>query len=162
MHNNLLIRPTRSIWFYLAAVMAGLILLLNSSAHANHKVSQNYTGQVIEGYDPVAYFTMGKAVPGSEVYCYRWLGAEWHFTNSEHRKMFLANPGKYIPQYGGYSSVSALFGEHYRADPKAWKIIDDKLYLFYKKQNSNVWKTGWTRAQAADRQWEKTKAGLLQ
>lgn len=161
MHNNHWFQPKQNMRFYLAVVVSSLMLIFSLNVHATHDISKNYKGQVIEGYDPVAYFTMGKAVSGSEAYCYRWLGAEWHFVNSEHRKMFLANPGKYIPQYGGYSSVSALFGEHYRADPKAWKIVDDKLYLFYKKQKSNVWNTGWTRAQTADRQWGKTKAGLF-
>ena len=151
-----------NISFCLTIVVSSLILTSGFDAQADHKLSQNSSGQVIEGYDPVAYFTMGKAVPGLEVHCYGWLGAEWHFANSEHRKLFLANPGKYIPQYGGYSSVSSLFGGHHSADPKSWKIVDGKLYLFYKKQNSHSWDTGLTQTRSADRKWEKAKAGLLQ
>ena len=150
-----------NISFCLTIVVSILILTSGFNAQADHRLSQNYSGQVIEGYDPVAYFTMGKAVPGLEVHCYRWLGAEWHFVNSGHRKLFLENPGKYIPQYGGYSSVSSLFGGHHSADPKSWRIVDGKLYLFYKKQNSHAWNTAWTHAQSADSKWEKAKAGLL-
>lgn len=161
MFNKTYPQSKQNLWFYLAVIVSGLILATSFNAQADHKLNQNYSGQVIEGYDPVAYFTMGKAVPGLEVHCYGWLGAEWHFANSEHRKLFLANPGKYIPQYGGYSSVSSLFGGHHSADPKSWKIVDGKLYLFYKKQNSHSWDTGLTQTRSADRKWEKAKAGLL-
>lgn len=161
MSNHYRFQSNKWLQFYLSAIVSGLILVTSFNAMADQKLSQNYVGQVIEGYDPVAYFTMGKAVPGKETHCYRWLGAEWHFVNNEHRNLFLANPGKYIPQYGGFSSIGALFGDYHRADPKAWKIVDDKLYLFYKKPNSKAWDTGWAKAQAADREWEIAKTGLL-
>jgi len=148
--------------FYLAVLLTGLMVTFSYGTRADHKINQNNSGQVIEGYDPVAYFTMGKAVRGLEAHCYKWLGAEWHFATLEHRQLFLANPGKYIPQYGGYSSVSALFGGHHQADPESWKIINDKLYLFYKMPNAHAWNSGWNKTQAADRKWEKAKADLLQ
>jgi hypothetical protein len=138
------------------------MLIFSLNAQATHEISKNNNNKVIGGYDAVAYFTMGQALPGAKDISIEWLGGRWLFVNEQHRKLFLANPGKFIPQYGGYSSVSSLFGGHYRADPKSWKIVDDKLYLFYKKQNSYSWSTGWTHAQAADRKWEKAKAGLLQ
>ena len=94
MHNNLLFRPTRSIRFYLTAVMAGLRFLLSFNAHATHDISKNYNGKVIEGFDAVAYFTMGEAVKGSSDISIGYLGGTWLFVNEQHRELFLANPGK--------------------------------------------------------------------
>ena len=54
------------------------------------------------GYDTVAYFTEGKAVKGSEEFSYEWLGTPWHFASKKHQEMFMSEPVKYAPQYGGY------------------------------------------------------------
>lgn len=140
MHSNSYQRG-RLIQTQLAAIMFSFMLITAFNAQADHKLSQYYSGQAIEGYDPVAYFTVGEAAPGVEAHCYMWLGSEWHFSTQRHRQLFLANPGKYMPQFGGYSSVGSLFGEHQRADPRSWKIVDGKLYLFYKKPDSEAWTT---------------------
>ena len=72
------------------------------SAFAGDSVNTGYFGGVaIMGYDPVAYFTDGKAVKGSEEFSYDWLGTPWHFANAKHREMFMSEPLKYAPQYGG-------------------------------------------------------------
>ena len=45
-----------------------------TSAMADDSVNTGYFGGVaIMGYDPVAYFTEGKAVKGSEKFSYDWL-----------------------------------------------------------------------------------------
>ena len=56
-------------------------------------INTGYFGNVaIKGYDPVAYFTMGKATRGDPAINSQWLGAEWHFANAEDRDLFVANP----------------------------------------------------------------------
>jgi hypothetical protein len=104
-------------------------------AHADGTVNTGYFGGVaIMGYDPVAYFTEGKAVKGSEKIAYDWLGTPWHFANDEHRKMFMSEPVKYAPQYGGYCVGEVALGSvTVNIDPEAFKIIDGKLYLAYDK-----------------------------
>ena len=62
----------------------------------------DFEGIAIQGYDPVAYFTEGRPMKGSEQYTYKWVGATWHFANAKHRDLFTANPIKYAPQYGGF------------------------------------------------------------
>jgi YHS domain-containing protein len=86
------------------------------------------------GYDPVAYFTEGRAMKGSEEFAYDWLGTPWHFANEKHRGLFAADPAKYAPQYGGYCTGGIAFDGHAaeNVDPeRAWRIIDGKLYLVY-------------------------------
>jgi YHS domain-containing protein len=93
-----------------------------------------FGGVAIEGYDPVAYFTDGKAMKGSEEFAYEWLGTPWYFANAEHRDMFAANPEKYAPQFGGYCTLGVAVNGHAaeNIDPEtAWRIIDGKLYFVY-------------------------------
>lgn len=97
------------------------------------KINTGYFGNVaIKGYDPVAYFTHNRAMKGSEQYSLDWLGAEWHFVSSEHRKLFEAAPVKYAPQYGGHCADGIAYGDRTtNIDPEAWRIIEGKLYLNY-------------------------------
>ncbi|CAB5125274.1 hypothetical protein D3OALGA1CA_2855 [Olavius algarvensis associated proteobacterium Delta 3] len=59
-------------------------------------------GIAIKGYDPVAYFTEGKAVKGTEKYAHHWNEAEWHFASGENRDRFAADPEAYAPSHGGF------------------------------------------------------------
>ena len=88
------------------------------------------------GYDPVSYFTDGKAVKGSEKYSYDWLGTPWHFATSEHREMFMSEPLKFAPQYGGYCAGEVVNGSvTVNIDPESiqdhrWQAlsVDDKAH----------------------------------
>ena len=94
-------------------------------------VNTGYFGNVaIEGYDPVAYFTEGKATKGSERYSYEWLGASWHFASDEHRRLFEADPISYAPQFGGLCAEGMAYNEMtVNIEPEVWQIIDGKLYI---------------------------------
>ncbi len=95
-------------------------------------VMSGFSGDVaIRGYDPVAYFTDGKAVQGSEAYSYKWLGATWRFASDAHRRLFATSPISYAPQYGGACAegVANYGGVAVDTDPESWRIIDGKLYL---------------------------------
>ena len=120
-----------SIRFITAATAAFLAPAVTSLAE--EPVNTGYFGDVaIKGYDPVAYFTENKAVEGSPEFSYRWLGATWQFASAEHRDQFIKEPTRYAPQYGGYCADGVSFGTvTTNIDPKAWRIIKDKLYLSY-------------------------------
>lgn len=66
------------------------------------KINMNPDGVAIKGYDTVAYFTIGKPVPGKKEFQHTWQDAKWLFSNLEHLQLFQENPVKYVPQYGGY------------------------------------------------------------
>jgi len=116
-----------------AASLVGLYMGLFASPALAGEINTGYFGDIaIKGYDPVAYFTVSKAVKGSEKYSHRWLGATWHFSSSEHQKSFQSTPAKYAPQYGGYCADGVAYGQATaNIDPKAWRIINGKLYLNY-------------------------------
>lgn len=115
------------------ALAAVMLLSLIQPAVAEDLVNTGYFGDVaIKGYDPVAYFTQNQAIEGSEKYSYHWLGATWYFSSAGNRDLFKGDPSKYAPQYGGYCADGVSFGTvTTNVDPKAWRIIDGKLYISY-------------------------------
>jgi len=86
----------------------------------------------IKGYDPVAYFTMQRATPGSERFEYQWDEHVWRFASAAHRDLFKANPARYAPQFANFCAVALARGKVREANPEYWLISDGKLYLFGK------------------------------
>ena len=97
-------------------------------------VNKNDESIAIDGYDTVAYFTMGEPHRGKAEYSQDWQGAEWRFLNAEHRDMFVRDPDRYAPRYGGFCAGGMALGMQAPVDPEAWTIVDDQLYLSYDKE----------------------------
>ncbi|MBS1567181.1 MAG: YHS domain protein [Bacteroidetes bacterium] len=120
----------------------------------------NSAGLAIDGYDPVAYFTTGKAIEGSREYTFTIDGATYRFANAHNRDLFKSAPSKYQPQYGGWCAYAmGASGEKVDVDPGTFKIIDGKLYLFYNKFFNNTLKS-WNKDEThlkpkADANWTK-------
>jgi YHS domain-containing protein len=97
------------------------------------------SGVAIRGTDTVAYFTEGKPVAGSDKYTSQWQGATWKFSSQIHLDLFVANPKKYAPQYGGYCAYGTALGNLVKIEPENWTIIDDKLYLNFNDSIQKKW-----------------------
>ena len=117
-------------------------------------------GVSIRGYDPVAYFTLGKAEKGKSAFSSSYHGVNYHFATAADLNSFRANPEKYEPQYGGWCAYAMGHdGSKVEVDPETFKIINGKLFLFYNRFFNNTLKT-WnqdeTRLHAqADANWQK-------
>ena len=106
---------------------------------------------------------MGKAELGSKDIIVDWLGSTWRFVNEENKSLFLADPGKYLPQYGGYCAKAVSRGKrHVQTDVGSWKIVDGKLYLYANHAAHSRWDIHQTFVGNANRKWEQQKALLLQ
>ncbi|MBN2759716.1 MAG: YHS domain-containing protein [Rhodobacteraceae bacterium] len=102
---------------------------------------------MLEGYDPVAYFTTGAPRQGSAAHSLDWDGKRWHFATAANRDLFAANPTRYAPQYNGYCAWAVAEGYLVPIDPNAWAIVDGKLYL-----NAN---------RRIQRRWERDSPGFI-
>ncbi|MEX1035276.1 MAG: YHS domain-containing (seleno)protein [Sneathiella sp.] len=122
-----------------AFFVAAFSFAMTQTAAAEKLYYSTLFGTAVDGYDVVAYFTEGKPVEGSSDHSVEWKGAEWHFANAEHKKMFEANPEKYAPQYGGYCAWAVSQGYAASTIPEAWSIVDSKLYLNYSKGVQTTW-----------------------
>ena len=127
--------------------MKKVMLLLISfsfmqSCRAQKKAESTFfstTDGAIKGYDPVAYFTSSKPVKGKENISYDWKNATWHFDSEANKQLFVANPEKYAPQYGGYCAYGWAKGYAVKIEPDAWSIVNEKLYLNYDKNVQVDW-----------------------
>lgn len=97
------------------------------------------SGVAIRGYDPVAYFTEKKPVKGKASFTAAYKGATWRFASAENRALFVANPAKYAPVYGGYCAYAVANGATAPTDPDAWTVHEGKLYLNYNQRIRRTW-----------------------
>jgi YHS domain-containing protein len=92
------------------------------------------------GYDVVAYFKAGAAMPGEAAMSADYKGAKWYFTSAENLATFQADPAKYAPQYGGYCAYAVSQGATAKGDPEIWTVVDGKLYLNLSQSVQSTWK----------------------
>lgn len=100
------------------------------------------TAQVVEpidknkiangGYDLVAYFSDNAAKKGKKEFTEEYNGVKYLFASIEHKNLFIANPEKYLPMCDGYCAWGvAEKGKKVPVNPETFKVIDNKLYLFF-------------------------------
>lgn len=139
-------------------VLFGLFWLVSLVAIAQ---SDYYTkkGVVVEGYDVTSYFD-GTPKMGEKQFAATYDGATFYFVNEANRNLFLNNPEKYLPQYGGYCAYAVgLKNQKIKIDPETYEIKNGKLYLFYNAWGTNtlnLWneKGAETLRQKADDNWK--------
>jgi len=93
----------------------------------------------IQGYDPVAYF-IDKPTKGQSSIQYKYNGVVYYFRTQINKRAFIKTPTKYEPMYGGWCAYAMGLekADKVSVNPTTYKIIDDKLYLFYNKLGINT------------------------
>lgn len=115
-------------------------------------------GIAIQGFDPVAYFLMNKAIKGSKSFAANIEGVTYYFSSQKNKDIFSKDPKKYEPQYGGWCAYAmGANNEKVEVDPETFKIIDGKLYLFFHSWINNTL-TKWNEDEKnlkakADKNW---------
>jgi YHS domain-containing protein len=127
----------------------------NETRLKHFNLSKNWAAQ---GYDVVAYFS-NKAIKGDKNISATYKGVYYAFANKANLDSFKNNPEKYEPQYGGWCAYAMGYsGEKVEIDPSTFKIVDNKLYLFYNAYFNNT-KNSWNKDEAnykvkADKNWK--------
>lgn len=147
---------------FITILLISISSTLFAQSNSSERVKQYNLEQqlAIQGYDPVAYFTQSKATKGSPKINLSHLGVIYYFSSEANKKLFEANPQKYEPQYGGWCAYAmGSNAEKVEIDPKTFKILDGKLYLFYNAYWNNTLKS-WNKDEKnlkikADKNWLK-------
>ena len=84
----------------------------------------------ISGYDPVAYFTEGRALQGLPSITHDFGDRRYFFATARNRDLFATTPERYAPQFGGLCAAGLADGRMVDANPAAFLVRDGKLYLF--------------------------------
>ena len=122
--------------------VTGLALMVSTKFAAAKNLPElnlSSSGLALRGYDPVAYFTQGQPVMGDASLALSYKGGTYHFASAEHQQMFVENPERFLPQYGGYCAYGTAVGAKVDGDPNLWTIVDDKLYLNITRSIDRVW-----------------------
>jgi hypothetical protein len=139
------------IWRGLFIVLVAAIVVVPTTIRS---VSAEPNRVAIKGYDPVAYFTEGRPVPGKPDYQHVWQDAQWRFSSAANRDLFASSPDRYAPQYGGFCALGITNGMKAEVDPQAWTIVDGRLYLNYSQDARDRWRqNAMAHIKAADEKW---------
>lgn len=112
------------------------------------------SGIAIQGYDPVAYFLEGRPVEGSPRFTYTHSGSTYQFASAGNRDLFISDPDRYEPAYGGWCAYAMADGSYASIDPDAWVIHEGRLYLnFSHRINRRFEGAIDSYIEAADREW---------
>lgn len=142
-------------WSVLALMLAIAVLPAPAGAEEGPVAAVNTEhGLAIHGYDPVAYFLDGEAREGSPEHTARHAGATYRFVSAEHRDRFVAEPERWLPQYGGWCAYAMSVDSIADIDPRRWSITDGKLYLNAGYLASGLWAVGTaSNIEKADAHW---------
>lgn len=160
---------SRTVGLYAAVVsifftlIAGAGLQRLDAATTERVVIDYRSGLAISGYDPVAYFTVGRAVMGRADVEFRFAGAAWRFMNAGNRQAFVDSPETYMPVFGGYDPTGVARGVAVPGHPEVWLISGNRLYLFHDRGAREAFEDNPDRVlAAANRLWPQVENDLPQ
>ncbi|HMT00625.1 MAG TPA: YHS domain-containing (seleno)protein [Saprospiraceae bacterium] len=115
-------------------LICGALEMVHSQSNVN-----NDKGQAAGGYDLVTYFQISGPQKGNDQFVAQHQGHAYYFINAGNKALFLKYPDRYLPQYGGWCAYAmGKDGTKVDVDPKTFKVIDGKLYLYYNKFFNNT------------------------
>ena len=93
----------------------------------------------LEGYCPVSLKTMNKWVKGVPSIQRVFDGRAYHFANQQGKKMFLADPAKYVPVLGGDCVVSLVkMGKRVPGNIRHATLHEGRLFLFANEEGKKM------------------------
>jgi YHS domain-containing protein len=146
-------------YLFAVAITIMTVMLVAVSANAQGSDPQYFNnlddkGVILEGYDPVSFFTNNKPVKGSAEFQSTYQGAIYYFASADDLSLFKTDPEKYKPQYGAFCGYAMSLGKLRPVNPEIFDVIDGHLILqhtkdaynqFHKNLNGNIMK--------ADNKW---------
>ena len=121
------------------AALALIAALIAPTVVLAQRVNNDRRGLAVKGYDVVAYFVDGRAVPGQEAFEHAVGGVRYRFASAANRDRFAQDPQRYAPQYGGFCAYAVSKGYTADTDPQAWRIVDGRLFLNYDRDVQKIW-----------------------
>ncbi len=150
---------------FFKGVVTAMVLLLTLCITISMK-AQKYGGKsfnnvdangiILDGYDPVAFFTDSKPVKGDPQFHYTFDDAIYHFVSQEHLDIFKANPEKYKPQFGAWCAYAVSLGRVAPIDVNTFSIVDGRLVVQHNQRAVKGWnKDVKGNLVLADKYWPK-------
>ena len=121
------------------SILIMMVFVVSISANAQKILMNTDDGIALSGYDPVAFFTEGKPVPGKPEIKSVNKGAVYLFSSPANKIKFDKAPDNYLPQNGGFCTVSASMGKIAKIEIDTWSVVGNKLYLQKNQSAKRMW-----------------------
>lgn len=128
----------------------------NAQKHDGHLVNVDNNGVILEGYDPVGFFTDSKPVKGDAKFQFKYEGATYYFASQEHADLFKSDPEKYKPQFGAFCAYAVSLGRTAEISIDKWAIQDGRLLFQHNQRAVDGWnKNPQNNLVLADKYWPR-------
>lgn len=126
-----------------AEVEASTALFADLGGAAENPIYTEELGETlaVRGYDVVSYF-VGDGTPsvGAEEFTVRYNGYDYRFASEDNANLFIEDPAKYAPAYGGYCAWAIGANDRLApGDPEVYEIVDGTLYLNFNEDVQTRW-----------------------
>jgi len=154
--------PDRPAWLspYVTAVPVGQadpVVTVTQGAVLNSGPGSVITEKIC----PLSYFGENGPHKGDPNVLAEYKGAQYSVTNEDVKAMFLAEPDKYLPQFGGFCATGLSHGKLSAVEWSNFKVSEDgKLFLFMKEpvDTKEIWEQDEAAAaENANSNWETLK-----
>ena len=125
------------IFFIFLFLAIGGLAYAQSSASDTLKYCLTEDFVALGGYDPVGYFKEHKALEGSHAFQTTYDEVTYYFANEGHKHTFLKNPEKYLPEFGGWCSMTLAMGRATTPVYDNFLVTQGKLFLFERTMSVN-------------------------
>jgi YHS domain-containing protein len=154
--------PKTLVSAFARAAALSLILAVPGATFAGNDitlVNVDKNGVILDGYDPVAFFTDNKPVLGSATFQTTYDGAIYYFASSQHKAMFDKDPAMYEPQFGGFCAYAVSVGHTAPIDVNTFSIINGRLVVQHNSRAVGLWnKNPQENLKRADKYWPAVAA----
>jgi len=111
---------------------------INTLFAGQYSYNVNNQNIALHGYDPVSYF-QSKPTKGLNSLSYEYNKVNYIFSNKKNKTIFMDNPDKHIPVFGGYCAYGVRVGKKLDIDPNAYAIEAGRLYMLLNRSTKNLW-----------------------
>ena len=112
---------------------------LKKSADPDAFPNLNADGLILDGYDPVAYFTESKPMKGLPEFRSTYKEATYQFASAEHKQLFDSDPEKYKVLFGGWCGYAVSLGHVSPIDVNKWSIVNGHLVVQHNDKAVRGW-----------------------
>ncbi|MBL8343722.1 MAG: YHS domain-containing protein [Rubrivivax sp.] len=115
---------------------------------------------MLKGADVTAYFTQGRYVQGSPQFKSVYEGVTFRFASTDAKKLFDAEPKKYLPQFGGYCANGVSFAIPWGGDADTFRMEGARLLIFGGKESKDAFELDVPgNLKLAEKYWNEEIAG---
>jgi YHS domain-containing protein len=146
-----------------------VITFLGVISFAKSQSNVNSEGVMLGRNDPVSYFKLNKPIKGDSKFQAKVGEETYWFANEENKALFLKDPKKYEPEFGGWCAYAVSTSKSkVEVDLNNYLIQDGRLLFFYKRAGffSKDTRDDWLHTKSkdakiylkdADANWPETK-----